>query len=156
MPAFPRARYWVQADHWRAAQQPTERDRASFFSEDFLPLREAGVLELIDGEGEFLPGIRLRLFHGHTRALQAPLIRDGGATLLYCADLIPMAPHVQLPWIMGYDLRPLVTLEEKRTVLQAAAEEGWVLALEHDPATEAVTVRRGEKGIGIDRRIGLE
>ncbi|HEX9007579.1 MAG TPA: MBL fold metallo-hydrolase [Bacteroidota bacterium] len=155
IPAFPNARYVVQRDHWQAACNPTERDRASFFADDFLPLREAGVLEFTDGEGELFPGIRLRLFHGHTRAMQVPLISDGDASLLYCADLVPMAPHVQLPWIMGYDLRPLVTLEEKRATLTAAAEEGWTLALEHDPAVEAVTVTRNEKGFAIERSVSL-
>ncbi len=155
-PAFPNARYVVQHDHWRAALHPTERDRASFFADDFLPLREAGLLEFTDGEGELFPGIRLRLFHGHTRAMQVPLISDGGATLLYCADLVPMATHVQLPWIMGYDLRPLVTLEEKRSTLDAAADEGWILALEHDPAVEAVTITRSEKGLAIGRTLSLD
>ena len=136
VPAFPKARYVVQRDHWEAALHPTERDRASFFADDFLPLREAGLLEFTDGEGELFPGIRLRLFHGHTRAMQVPLVTDGAASLLYCADLIPMAPHLQLPWIMGYDLRPLVTLEEKRATLTAAADERWILALEHDPAAK--------------------
>ncbi len=87
--------------------------------------------------------------------MQVPFVRDGAAALLYCADLVPMAPHLQLPWIMGYDLRPLVTLEEKRAVLSAAAEEGWILALEHDPAVEAVTVTRNEKGFAIERSVSL-
>ncbi len=156
VPAFPNARYVVQRDHWNAALHPSERDRASFFPDDYMPLRREGLLELIDGEGELFPGIVVRLFHGHTTALQAPLISGGGSTLLFCADLIPMVPHVQLPWIMGYDLRPLVTLEEKRAVLTAAADEGWILALEHDPQAEAVTVVRGERGFGVDRTLSLD
>jgi len=155
-PAFPRARYYVQRDHWKAAQHPTERDRASFFLDDFVPLEREGVLEFLDGEGELFPGISLRLFHGHTRALQCPVIRGDGKTLLFCADLIPMASHVQLPWIMGYDLRPLETLEEKRVVLQSAADEEWILFLEHDPVVEGLTVRHGAKGIERAAEVRLE
>jgi glyoxylase-like metal-dependent hydrolase (beta-lactamase superfamily II) len=147
VPTFPNARYYVQRDHWNAALNPTERDRASFFPENYKPLMEYGVLELIDGEGELFPGIRVQLFHGHTSALQSPVISDGTTTLFFCADLIPMAAHVNLPWIMGYDLRPLVTLEEKRVVLDRAADEQWLLCLEHDPSVEALTVERGPKGI---------
>jgi glyoxylase-like metal-dependent hydrolase (beta-lactamase superfamily II) len=147
VPTFPRARYYVQKDQWSAALQPTERDRASFLPEDFLPLKEHGLLELLDGPGELLPGIRLHLVHGHTTALQCPVVSDGVTTLFYCADLMPTVSHVQLPWIMAYDLRPLVTLEEKRTVLQRAAEEEWILFFEHDPATPAGRVRAGERGV---------
>jgi glyoxylase-like metal-dependent hydrolase (beta-lactamase superfamily II) len=149
-PTFPRARYYVQKDHWRAAAQPTERDRASFFPEDYVPLMEHGQLELLDGEGELFPGIRMHLVHGHTTALQCPVISDGRTTLFYCADLMPTVSHVQLPWIMAYDLRPLVTLEEKRTVLGRAAEEGWILFFEHDHATAAGRVRRTDRGIVFD------
>ena len=146
-PAFPHAKYYVQRDHWKAALQPTERDRASFFPDDFLPLEQEGVIDFLDGEGELFPGISLRLFHGHTTALQCPVIHSEGETLFFCADLFPLAAHLQLPWIMGYDLRPLVTLEEKRTILDLAAEDSWRLVLEHDPMIEAVTVKHGAKGI---------
>ncbi|MGA9118072.1 MAG: MBL fold metallo-hydrolase [Bacteroidota bacterium] len=156
VPAFPHAKYYVQQDQWNAANHPTDRDRASYFADDFLPLQQHGVLELLDGEGELFPGIRLRLFHGHTAALQSPIISDDRKTLLFCADLIPMAPHVQLPWIMGYDLRPLVTLEEKRTVLESAADQEWTLLLEHDPTVEGVTVKRGQKGIERANEIRLD
>jgi glyoxylase-like metal-dependent hydrolase (beta-lactamase superfamily II) len=155
VPTFPRARHHVQREHWEAALHPTERDRASFLADDFIPLQEAGLLHLVDGEQEILPGVRVVVVHGHTTALQCPLIADGSTTLLYCADLIPMAPHVNLPWIMGYDLRPLVTLEEKRQYLTIAAQGKWVLFLEHDPAVAAVTVARGEKGFMVERTVPI-
>jgi glyoxylase-like metal-dependent hydrolase (beta-lactamase superfamily II) len=154
-PMFPCAQYYVQREHWEAAQKPTERDRASFVPDDFLPLQEAGALRFTEGEGAIFPGIDLALFHGHTAALQCPVIHDASTTLLYCADLIPMTPHVALPWIMGYDLRPLVTLEEKRRVLARAAEERWVLFFEHDPRTAAATVALGERGYTLDRVIDV-
>jgi glyoxylase-like metal-dependent hydrolase (beta-lactamase superfamily II) len=155
-PTFPNARYYVQRAHWDAAQEPTERDRASFFPEDFLPLKEQGRLEFTDGEGEIFPGIRVRVLHGHTTALQCPIISGGGTTLFYSADLLPLASHVQLPWIMAYDLRPLVTLEEKRRLLADAVEGNWVLFFEHDPDVVAARVRRGDKGIVLGDAVTIE
>lgn len=154
-PAFPNARYYVQRDHWNAALHPTERDRASFLPPDFLPLQEHGVLELLDGEGELFPGIRLHLVHGHTTALQCPVISDGRTTLFFCADLMPMTSHVALPWIMAYDLRPLTTLEEKRSALRRAAEENWILFFEHDPKTAAGRVRMTDGGVVFDHPVDL-
>ena len=155
-PAFPNATYYVQREHWNAAMQTSERDRASFFPDDFMPLNERGVLQFTEGEGEIFPGIGFRVVHGHTAALQCPLISDGQTTLLYCADLIPLAAHVQLPWIMAYDLRPLVTLEEKRRILNQAADEHWVLFLEHDPLVTAVRVKPTDRGIAVDDSVNLE
>ena len=154
-PMFRNARYYVQREHWKAATNPTERDRASFFPDDFLPLERSGQLELLDGEGEIFPGISVRLMHGHTTALQCPLIADGERSLFYCADLMPTVSHINLPWIMAYDLRPLVTLEEKRRILTEAAEEGWFLFFEHDPSVAAATVRLTEKGVVMDDQIVL-
>jgi len=156
VPAFPQARYYVQAEHWRAAAAPTERDRASFFPEDFLPLRERGVIEFTEGEGEILPGVEVRLVHGHTAALQCPLISDGRTTLFFCADLVPTAAHLPLPWIMAYDLRPLVTLEEKRRLLTLAADEDWILFFEHDPALAAARLSRTDKGIVLGEPLTME
>jgi glyoxylase-like metal-dependent hydrolase (beta-lactamase superfamily II) len=154
-PAFPNALYYVQREHWDAAQNPTERDRASFFPEDFLPLRESGQLKFTDGEGELMPQIRLKVVHGHTRALQCPIISDGTTTLFYCADLVPTVAHVQLPWIMAYDLRPLTTLEEKRTVLRDAVEQNWIMFFEHDPTVAAGRVLRAGKGFAVERLSSL-
>jgi glyoxylase-like metal-dependent hydrolase (beta-lactamase superfamily II) len=156
VPTFPRARYYVQEEHWRAAHVPTERDRASFFPDDYLPLRNSGVLEFTGGEGEIIPGVSVRLVHGHTAALQCPLIRDGRTTLFYCADLVPTTSHLLLPWIMAYDLRPLVTLEEKRRLLAQAADEDWILFFEHDPQVAAARLQRTEKGIVLGTPVPLE
>jgi glyoxylase-like metal-dependent hydrolase (beta-lactamase superfamily II) len=155
VPAFPRARHYVQREHWEAAHRPTERDRASYFAHDFEPLHDRGMLTLIEGEGEVLPGVRVMTFHGHTAALQCPVISDGTSTIFYCADLVPLASHLQLPWIMAYDLRPLVTLEEKRSLLKQAVDEKWVLFYEHDPEIIASTVKSAEKGYAVDVRLDL-
>ena len=145
VPTFPNARYYVQHEQWQAAMHPTERDRASFIPDDYMPIYERGMLTFTEGEGEILPGISVRLVHGHTSALQCPTISAGSTTLCYCADLVPLASHVQLPWIMAYDLRPLVTLEEKRELLARAVEEQWTLFFEHDPGIAAARSRRGSR-----------
>lgn len=154
-PAFPNAKYYVQYEQWLSALKPTERDRASYFPEDFVPLYEKGMLQFTEGEMEVLPGIRVRTVHGHTAALQCPVVSDGKTTLFYCADLVPTCSHVQLPWIMAYDLRPLVTLEEKRRLLREAVDERWVLFFEHDPDIAAASVKEGEKGFVIDAPLKL-
>ncbi len=153
VPTFPNAKYYVQREHWEAANKPTERDRASFFPDDFMPLHRAGVLQFTEGESEILPGISCRIVHGHTSALQCPVVSDGRTSLIYCADLMPTTSHVQLPWIMAYDLRPLVTLEEKRRILNEAVDRDWILFFEHDPNTEAVRLVRGEKSIAVHEQV---
>jgi glyoxylase-like metal-dependent hydrolase (beta-lactamase superfamily II) len=120
-----------------------------------MPLHERGVLRFTEGEETLLPGITMKVVHGHTSALQCPVITDGQTTLFYCADLLPMTPHLQLPWIMAYDLRPLVTLEEKRTLLNRAADEQWILFFEHDPDLAAARIRRGEKGFALDSPVDV-
>ena len=155
VPAFPNARYHVQEAHWRQALNPTPKDRASFFPDDFLPLKEAGVLQFTDGEGEVFPGISVIVTNGHTSAQQLPLISDGKTTLLFSCDLFPTTAHIPLPYVMAYDLRPLVTMEEKRTVLERAAEGRWIVFFEHDPLTTACTVVRAEKGIVMEAPVSL-
>lgn len=154
-PTFPKARYYVQREHWNAAMNPTERDKASFFKEDYMPLKQNGLLEFTEGEDELFPGIRVKIVNGHTTALQCPVISDGTTTLFCCADLMPTTSHVRLPWIMAYDLRPLVTLEEKREILDQAVDERWIFFFEHDPSTEAVRVKRIEKQIVVDSPVSM-
>ena len=145
-PMFPNARHWVQEKHWRWAQSPTDRDTASFRPDDFRPLEAAGLLELVDGAREILPGVKVRPVNGHTPGQQIVEFHTGAGTVVYCADLIPLHSQVRVPWIMGYDLNPLLTLEEKRTFLSRAAEEDFLLVFEHDADVECCRVRFGEKG----------
>lgn len=156
LPAFPQARYHVQKAHWDLAQRPGEKDRGSFMKDDFLPLAEHRVLEFTDGEGELFPGIRMIVCNGHTSAQQLPLISDGKMSMLFCCDLIPTVSHVPLPYVMAYDVRPLVTIEEKKKILGRASEEGWILFLEHDPNVEAITVKPSEKGFVVDKKVQIE
>ncbi|MGB2869935.1 MAG: MBL fold metallo-hydrolase [Bacteroidota bacterium] len=156
VPSFPHARYYVQKKHWELSQKPTDKDRGSFMADDFMPLMEHHVLELVDGEFEIFPGIDVIVCNGHTSAQQLPKISDGKTTMLFCCDLIPTASHIPYPYIMGYDVRPLVTLEEKKKILPRACEEQWILFLEHDPTTEAITLKSTPKGFAPDRAVRLE
>ncbi|MCX6137381.1 MAG: MBL fold metallo-hydrolase [Ignavibacteriales bacterium] len=155
VPTFPRARHYVQREHWLLSRQPTDRDRASFMNNDYAVLEQHGLLVLVDGEQEILPGIRVIVTNGHTASQQLPLISDGRKTLLYACDLIPFMSHLPYPYVMGFDVRPLITLEEKKRILPMAEEGGWILFLEHDPHVEAVVLRKIEKGIGVDRVVTL-
>lgn len=152
---FPNAKYYVQREHFDYALNPTERDRASFFKEDFFPLYENGNLELLNGELELFPGLHLLVINGHTTAQQIVKIIDDSKTLLFCGDLIPMSSHVPLPYIMGYDLRPLITLEEKRKILNQALDQNWLLVFEHDPFITAGTIKLTEKGYSIDSVVSI-
>lgn len=156
VPAFPRAKYYVQKNHWDLSQNPTEKDRGSFMRDDFVPLMEHGVLELVDGEFEIFPGIELLVCNGHTNAQQLPKISDGRTTMLFCCDLIPTVSHLPWPYVMAYDVRPLVTIEEKKRILSRAYEERWTLFLEHDPVTEAITLKSVEKGFAVDQRLKIQ
>ncbi|MBC8425303.1 MBL fold metallo-hydrolase [bacterium] len=139
-PLFPNARHWLQEQHWRWAHQPTERDRASFRPDDFHPLEDAGLLELVDGPSEIIPGVRVMPVNGHTSGQQLVEFNTGQGVVVYCADLIPLASQVRVPWIMGYDLNPLLTLDEKRNFLSRAVEENYLLFFEHDVDIECCRV----------------
>jgi glyoxylase-like metal-dependent hydrolase (beta-lactamase superfamily II) len=153
---FPNATHYVQKAHWGLAVNPTERDRGSFMKDDYALLNESGQLKFIDGECELFPGISVVVCNGHTAAQQLPVISDGKTTLLFCCDLVPTTSHVPYPYIMGYDLRPLVTLEEKKRLLPKAEKEQWLLFLEHDPKDEMITLKKTEKGLAVDQKLRLE
>jgi glyoxylase-like metal-dependent hydrolase (beta-lactamase superfamily II) len=147
VPTFPNARVFVQKENLKWARTPTDKDRASYLKQDWEAIVANGMLEELDGSGEIFPGIDLRIFNGHTRAQQLPLISDAaGNKLFFCADLFPTKAHINLPWIMGYDNFPLTTLEEKRTLLPEASEDGWKLFLEHDPGSAVIRVESTPKG----------
>jgi glyoxylase-like metal-dependent hydrolase (beta-lactamase superfamily II) len=156
VPTFRNAVHYVQREHWNLSQHPSEKDRGSFMKEDFALLHESGMLTFVDGEKELFPGIRMIVCNGHTSAQQLPFISDGSATILFCCDLVPTVSHIPFPYIMGYDVRPLVTLEEKKSILSRAEREGWILFLEHDPDTQAITLKQGEKGFVVDKKLSLE
>ncbi len=134
VPTFPNATYWTRRDEWEWATHPNERTAGSYRSENFLPIHEAGQLRFSEGDWEVLPGVRTWWVGGHAPFLDLVRIDAGGLTAVYLADLIPMAAHVPLPWIMGYDLDPVTTLQRKKQIEPQAAEQGWLLIFEHDDA----------------------
>jgi glyoxylase-like metal-dependent hydrolase (beta-lactamase superfamily II) len=130
---FPRARYVVQRGEWEYAHWNNERVRASYLPDNFDPVERAGRFDFVEGAAEIIPGIRVIPTPGHTPYHQSVIISSEGETACFLADLIPTAAHLPLPWIMGYDVEPLVTLESKRAVLEQARREDWLLVFEHDP-----------------------
>lgn len=155
-PAFPNAKYFIQKKHYEWAVKPSEKDKASFVAERFVPLYEQGKLALLDGEMELRPGIYIKLSDGHTIAQQTVLVTDGTKTLYHPGDMIPTSSHVPLPFIMGYDNYPLITLEEKADILRKAADRNWILFFEHDPNCAATLVEKTERGYKAGSPVDLE
>jgi glyoxylase-like metal-dependent hydrolase (beta-lactamase superfamily II) len=150
-PRFPRARYVVSRGEWEDATHPHERNRASYSDENYVPLLEAGVLTLVDADQEVLPGIRLRRTGGHTKHHQIVTIESGGRSAVFMADLIPTAAHLPLPWIMGYDLYPMETLEFKRAFLEEAVAGEYLVFFEHDADIAAGYLRARDGRIVVER-----
>lgn len=147
VPTFENATYHVQGRHWAWAVAPNPRERGSFLKENIEPLAASGQLHLVDGDIELFPGVHLMTMHGHTEAQQLVRVTDGEQTLVFVADLLPTTAHLGLPWVMAYDVRPLVTVEEKQRFLEQACAEGWQLFFEHDPQTAVAGLERTPKGI---------
>jgi glyoxylase-like metal-dependent hydrolase (beta-lactamase superfamily II) len=150
VPRFPRARYVVNAGEWEDATHPNERNRASYFAENYVPLKEAGRVEFTYGDEEIMPGVRVRRTGGHTRWHQVVYLESGGRTAVFAADLIPTAAHVDVPWIMGYDLYPMETLEFKRAFVREAIEREYVIFFEHDPNIAAGYIREKDRRLYVE------
>lgn len=144
--ALPSATFHVQRRHWEWAGQPNARERGSFLKENLEPLEASGQLSMVDGPGELFPGIHLHLVDGHTVAQQLVEVRGQDRSLLYVADLLPTHAHLPDVWVMGYDLRPLTTIEEKERILTWAHRNNAVLFFEHDAAYEIADVVPSRKG----------
>jgi glyoxylase-like metal-dependent hydrolase (beta-lactamase superfamily II) len=130
--SFPRARYVVQEGEYHFATHTNERTAASYFPHNFVPVQEAGRFDFVDGEREIVSGVSVMPTPGHVPFHQGIRIESGGEVMFYLGDLVPTAAHLPLPWIMGYDVEPLRTLESKRRILRVAHEEGWTMVFEHD------------------------
>jgi glyoxylase-like metal-dependent hydrolase (beta-lactamase superfamily II) len=137
LPTFRHARYVVQRGELEHAMNPTERDHASYFPDNFAPLSKEGLWDLVEGNTGILPGISVARIPGHNADIQAVIISGGGKTLAFVADLLPTRQHIPLPWIMAYDLYPLQTLETKRQWIPRLLNEGWVVVFGHDPDVAA-------------------
>jgi glyoxylase-like metal-dependent hydrolase (beta-lactamase superfamily II) len=147
VPAFKNAKYWSNSKHWDWATNPNPREKASFLKENILPIQESGQLNFIDKEGEWLPGFEVLLVNGHTESMMLPLITYKDSKVLFCADLLPSVGHLPIPYVMGYDVRPLETLKEKERILQQAVSQNWTLFFEHDSVNEACNLINTERGI---------
>lgn len=153
-PAFKNAKFWSNDNHWQWATQPNPREKASFLTENILPMQQSGQLEFIKRpEADTLQkselGFGIFFADGHTEKMMIPKIRYGDKTICFMADLLPTAGHIPLPYVMGYDTRPLLTLPEKAKFLTEAAENNYYLLLEHDAHNEIITVENTEKGVRL-------
>jgi glyoxylase-like metal-dependent hydrolase (beta-lactamase superfamily II) len=141
VPAFPNARYVINRGEWEDATHPHERNRASYFAENFVPLRDAGVVDFSEDDATIADGVRVRRTGGHTRFHQIVYIESEGRTAVFAADLMPTRAHVDAPWIMGYDLYPMETLEFKRAFVREAIDREYLIFFEHDPEIAAGYIR---------------
>jgi glyoxylase-like metal-dependent hydrolase (beta-lactamase superfamily II) len=171
VPTFKNATYYIQSANLETAKNPNLRERASYYSVNFQPLLDAGVLKILNGPCEILPGVSVLVSNGHTTGQQLVKITGssecatlaGGntttpsdfQTLLYCGDLIPTSAHVKLAWVMGYDLRPLELIEEKEKLLSQAADQSWILFFEHDPNFDAAKVSRSGSDFIVSEKFVL-
>lgn len=159
IPAFKNAMYWSNEQHWKWATEPNDREKASFLKENILPIKESGRLQFAavkEGEPIFDERITLRFAYGHTDAMMLPAIQYKGKTIVYMADLLPSTAHLPLPYIMGYDMFPLKTLNEKKAFLQEAAEKDFILFLEHDAKVECCNLQMTDKGVRVRESFTLE
>ena len=156
VPAFKNATYWSNKEHWDWAVNPNDREKASFLKENILPIEESGQLQFVDvtagsngklGETFFTENISVRFVNGHTQAMMLPQIKYKDKTIVYMADLLPSHGHIPIPFIMAYDMQPLITLTEKNIFLKEAIENDYILFFEHDPVHECCSLQQTERGV---------
>lgn len=152
-PVFKNAQFWSTENHWQWATEPNAREKASFLSENILPIQESGQLNFIARTGNYtenaFSNMDVLFVDGHTESMMIPHIRYQGKTIVFMADLLPSVGHIPLPYVMGYDTRPLITLDEKAKFLNTACDNEFILFLEHDSVNECCTLERTEKGIRL-------
>lgn len=150
VPAFKNAKFWSNANHWDWAVNPNPREKASFLKENILPIKESGQLNFIADQPAEDVGFDVVFVDGHTEKQMLPKLNYKGKTIVFMADLLPTVGHIPLPYVMGYDTRPLLTLKEKASFLNEAADNNYYLFLEHDAYNEICTVKHTEKGVRLD------
>ncbi len=154
-PAFKNAGFWTNQAHWKWATEPNAREKASFLKENLIPMEESGQLKFLEKSSLSFQekselGFGIHFVDGHTEKQMLPHINYKGKTLVFVADLVPTVGHIPLPYVMGYDTRPLLTLEEKAAFLNAAADNGWLLFFEHDAHNQLCSLKHTEKGVRLD------
>ena len=155
VPTFPNAKYWISEENWKLANHPSQKDAGSFIEHDWKVLAENQMIEIIDGREPFIEGIETFVTHGHTPGLLHPIVSDGSNKLFYGADIFPMVAHIPIPWVMAYDVQPVVTMEEKQKILQKMEREDWILFFEHDPHIQACTVHKDGKHYKLNKEIKI-
>ena len=148
-PAFKNAKFWSNEDHWKWATVPNPREKASFLKENINPIKESGQLNFIQKNTTNQVGFEVLFMDGHTEKQMLPKLSYQGKTLVFMADLLPTVGHIPLPYVMGYDTRPLLTIQEKASFLEEAADNNYYLFLEHDAYNEICTVQHTEKGVRL-------
>lgn len=150
VPTFENATYWSNQDHWTWATEPNPREKASFLKENIIPMQESGHLKYVSMDGQSELPFDVLFMDGHTDKQMLPKISYKGRTLVFVADLLPSVGHIPLPYVMGYDTRPLLTMSEKADFLNEAADNNYILVFQHDPVNECCTVKRTERGVRLD------
>ncbi len=153
VPTFPKAKYYVQEGEWQHGRLQHERDAISYISENYDPLIASGQMHLLHGEQEIVPGVFVKVFPGHTAHMQAVIIKNGGKTACYISDLIPTTAHIDLTWVMAFDLFPLETIESRKRYYAQAIPEKWLTIFTHDPNTPWAYVEKDEKGGMVTRGV---
>jgi len=153
VPTFENAKYYVQKEQYNWAINPTEKDKASFIDDNYIPLKENGILELLDGNGEIFPGIEVITTNGHTRNMQMVKVSSEDGQIVFVSDFCPTSAHVPIPYVMGYDNEPLVAISERKKFLPEFVENGTILIYEHDAFKQASKVKLTEKGYIADVEI---
>ena len=155
VPTFPNATYWVSKENWELANHPSQKDAGSFMEIDWKVLAENGMIQIVDGKESFISGISTYLTYGHTAGLLHPVITDGNQSIFYGADIIPMVAHIPIPWVMAYDIQPVVTVKEKEKLLTKIVDENWFLFFAHDPNVQACTVQLDGKHFKLKEAITI-
>ena len=150
---FPKAQYYAQEGEWQHGRRQHERDAISYISENYDPLIDNGQMHLLHGDQEIVPGVFANIFRGHTANMQAVIIKSDGKTACYISDLIPTTAHLDLTWVMGFDLFPLETIESRKSYYAQALPENWLTVFTHDPKVPWAYVERDESGKMVARRV---
>ncbi len=145
VPTFPRAKYYAQEGEWKHAHEG-QRDGVSYYTENYDPLVESGQMMLLKGDAGIVPGISVRVYPGHTRDMQAIIVQSGGKTACYISDLIPTSAHIDLSWVMGFDLYPVETIESRKKYYAESVAQKWLTMFTHDPEMPWAYVERDKKG----------
>ena len=157
VPTFKNAIFWTNEQHWKTATMPNDREKASFLKENILPIQESGQLKFIgEHQNDFPVNFQIRQVFGHTEAMMLPQISYKGRTIVYMADLLPSVGHIPVPYVMAYDMFPLTTLHEKKSFLNEAVQNDYILFFEHDPKNECCSLQMTEKGVRVKETFNLK